>query len=265
MENSIKDRYKIGLALSGGGIKGLCHAGAIKALEEYGIKPDIISGVSAGAVVGALYADGYTPDEIGDFFKNVSFREMTRVHVHEGGFFKIDDFEKFLGKTLRAKTFEELAIPLRIVATNLDKGKSVTFTEGTIVDKIIASSSVPALFAPKVIDGNHYVDGGVFKNLPASTIREDCDTLIGINASPLVAEEYKISILNVALRSYRFMVKSNILHDREVCDIFIEPIDMGHYDTFSIDKSEEIFEVGYTSTKQILEKKLKMPSVESKI
>ncbi len=250
-------KYKIGLALSGGGIKGLCHAGALKALEEYGLKPDIISGVSAGSIVGALYADGYSPDEIGDFFKNVSFRQMTSIRVHDGGFFQIEEFEKFLFKTLRAKTFEELSIPFRVVATDLDKGKSVTFSQGTLIDKIIASSTVPVLFTPKVIDKVRYVDGGVFKNFPASTIRQDCDTLIGVIASPLVAQEYKLSIVSVAMRSYHFMVKSNIIPDKELCDILIEPIDMGNYDTFSIDKSQEIFEVGYSSTKAILKEKIK--------
>lgn len=246
------ENYKLGLALSGGGIKGLCHAGALKALEECGLKPDIISGVSAGSIVGALYADGYTPEEIGAFFKKVTFRQMTSIRVHDGGFFKIDEFENFLSKTLRAKTFEELAIPLKIVATDLDHGKSVTFCSGTLIDKIIASSTVPVLFTPKVIDGVRYVDGGVFKNFPASTIRQDCETLIGVNASPLVAPEYKLSIVNVAMRSYHFMVKANIFPDKELCDIVIEPTDMGNYDTFSIDKSQEIFEVGYISTLEIL-------------
>ncbi|MDR2835885.1 MAG: patatin-like phospholipase family protein [Bacteroidales bacterium] len=245
--------YKIGVALSGGGIKGLCHAGALKALEEYGIKPDIIAGVSAGAIVGALYADGYSPNEIGEFFKNISFRQMTKIKVLDSGFFSIDEFEKFLSKKLKAKTFEKLSIPLKIVATDLDKGKSVTFTHGSLIDKIIASSSMPILFMPKIIAGTHYVDGGVFKNFPVSTIREDCDTIIGINASPMVTSEYKLNIKNIAMRSYHFMEKANILHDKEICDILIEPTDMGHFDTFSLDKSQEIFEVGYSSTKAIIE------------
>ena len=76
-----KKPYKIGIALSGGGIKGLCHAGVLKALEEHAIKPDIISGVSAGSVVGALYADGYSPDEIAALFEDISFRQMTKLRI----------------------------------------------------------------------------------------------------------------------------------------------------------------------------------------
>ncbi len=248
--------YKIGIALSGGGIKGLCHAGVLKALEEQGIKPNIISGVSSGAVVGALYADGYSPDEIAHLFEDLSFRKLTKIQIPDGGFFKIDSFEKFLTKNLRARTFEELRIPLRIVATDLDKGRSVTFSTGNLIDPILASCSIPVLFSPKVIDGVHYVDGGVLKNFPVTTIRNDCERVIGINASPLVADEYKLSILNVATRSYSFMFKANIFYDKEICDLLIEPIDMGNYETFDIDKGREIYELGYKSTRQMLENKL---------
>jgi len=260
-----KKPYKIGIALSGGGIKGLCHAGVLKALEEHNIKPDIISGVSAGSVVGALYADGYSPDEIAALFEDISFRQMTKLRIPSGGFFKMDVFRHFISKKLRAKTFEELSIPLRVVATNLDNGQSVTFSTGHLVDPIIASCSVPVLFSPQIIDGVNYVDGGVLKNFPVSTIRNDCERVIGINASPLVAAEYKLSVLSVASRSYHFMFKANILHDIELCDLLIEPVDMGNYDTFDVNKGREIFELGYLSTKQLLTNKHDTKNVQSKI
>jgi NTE family protein len=253
--------YKIGIALSGGGIKGLCHAGVLKALEEHGITPNILSGVSAGAVVAVLYADGYSPDEIAKLFEDISFRRMTKIQIPDGGFFRIDAFHRFLAKNLRAKTFEELKIPLRVVATDLDKGRSIVFSTGKLLDPIIASCSVPVLFSPKMIDGVRYVDGGVFKNFPVSTIREECDKVIGINASPMVADDYKPTIMNVAARSYHFMFKANILHDKELCDFLIEPIDMGNYETFDVDKGREIFELGYRTTKQLLVNKLDIPVV----
>jgi len=249
--------YKIGIALSGGGIKGLCHAGVLKALEENNIKPNIISGVSAGAVVGALYADGYSPDEIATLFEDISFRQMTKLRIPDGGIFRIDAFEAFMSKNLRAKNFEDLKIPLRVVATNLDKGESHVFTKGTLLDAVVASCSVPVLFTPKKIDGINYVDGGVLKNFPVSTISDDCEKVIGINASPLVADEYKLSLLNVASRTYHFMFKANILHDKELCDLLIEPVDMGNYDTFDVNKAREIFELGYKSTKKLLASRAK--------
>ena len=159
--------------------------------------------------------------------------------------------------TLRAKTFEELKIPLRIVATDLDKGISKVFDNGKLLDPILASCSVPLLFRPRNIDHVNYVDGGVLKNFPVSTIRYDCEQVIGINASPMVADEYKLTLLNVASRTYHFMFKANILPDKEMCDVLIEPVDMGKYDTFDTDKAHEIYELGYSTTKELLKSGIK--------
>ena len=145
--------YKLGIALSGGGIKGLCHAGVLKALEEFGIKPDLLSGVSAGAVVAALYADGYTPDEIALLFEDITFRKMTRIQLPNGGLFSIKTFERFMSKTLRSKKFEDLSIPLHIVATDLDNGKSVEFSNGTLIHPQVAWCILPVLFFLKKIKG----------------------------------------------------------------------------------------------------------------
>ncbi len=251
----MEKKHKVGLALSGGGIRGLSHAGALQAMEEYGIKPDIISGVSAGAIVGALYSDGYKPREILEAFKNVSFLKMTRILVPEGGFFHLDAFEKYLGKLLKAKKFEDLSIPLRVVATNFDKGHSEVFEEGNLLKPIIASSSIPVLFVPKKIKNQHYVDGGLMKNFPVSTIREDCELLIGVNASPLTAPEFKMKIMDVALRTYHFMFQSNVLIDKALCDILIEPDHIYDYDLFETDKADEIYELGYTAAKKLLQEK----------
>lgn len=248
-----KRKYKTGIALSGGGIKGLCHAGVLKALEEHDIFPEIISGVSAGAVVGAFYADGFSPDEIAALFEDISFRKMTNIQIPEGGFFRIDAFENFLKKTLRTKKIEDLKIPLKIVATDLDKGRSVIFSKGNLVDALIASSTIPILFSPKKINGTHFVDGGVLKNFPVSVIRDECEKIIGINASPMVADNYKLNVLNVAARIYHFMFKANIIADKELCDLLIEPVDMANYDTFDVEKGREIYELGYRSGREILD------------
>ncbi|MDR1878581.1 MAG: patatin-like phospholipase family protein [Bacteroidales bacterium] len=245
-------RYKTGLALSGGGIKGLCHAGAIKALEEYDVKPDIISGVSAGAIVGAFYADGYSPDEIDAVFSNMSFLQYAKIQFPTDGFFHIDAFREFLRKKLRAKTFEELSIPLRIVATDFDHGQTCVFEKGNLIDPIIASSSLPILFKPTVIDGVNYVDGGVLKNFPVGTIYPDCQYIIGVNASPLITKEYTKSLRSIVARTYHFMSKANILQDKALCDVLIEPEDMMNYEIFDVEKSHEIFQHGYVSAKEML-------------
>ncbi|MGC3978710.1 MAG: patatin-like phospholipase family protein [Paludibacteraceae bacterium] len=191
-------------------------------------------------------------NEIASFFEGMEFRKMAQPHIPDGGFFKMNNFEKFMEKKLRARTFEELKIPLRVVATNLDKGKSVVFSKGKLIPPIIGSASVPVLFSPRIIDGDHFVDGGVFQNFPVSTIRKECEKVIGINASPLVVPNTKMNVVNVAQRSYHFMFKANILHDKELCDILIEPTDVANYEMFDTQKSRDIFELGYNTAKKIL-------------
>ena len=251
-EEGIPKKYRLGIALSGGGIKGLCHAGVLKALEEEGIKPDVISGVSAGAIVGALYADVCSPDDIVKLFETVEFRKMTKLRVPNEGFFTTEPFDRFLGSVMKARVFADLKLPLRVVATNLEQNESVVFSEGNLLQAVMASANFPILFSPRLINGEHYVDGGVLKNFPVSTIRDDCDIIIGVNASPLVPEKYKKSILSVALCTYNLMFKANSIPDKALCDYLIEPVDVGNYETFEIDKSREIFELGYNTAKELI-------------
>ncbi len=247
-----KNKYSVGIALSGGGVKGLCHVGCLQALEEYGVKPDILSGVSAGAIVAAFYADGYTPREICQLFTDVNFRDWTSFTIPRIGFFSIDPFIAFLDKNLRTKRIEDLPIPIRIVATNLDEGISQVFTQGNLVECVAASCAVPVLFQPRIIDDTHYVDGGVLMNFPARVIRHECEHLIGINASPMIANNYRKTVLGIAQRSYHFMFKANIIPDKAQCDYLIEPPSMENYDTFDTEKANEIFEIGYQYTKDYM-------------
>ena len=248
-------KYKIGLALSGGGAKGFAHIGAIKALEELGIKPDIISGTSAGSVVGALYASGLTPDEILDLFVDKDFGDFTEFAILSGGVFKPSKFISFLKKHLKISTFEELKIPLRVVATDLDNGKSVSFKSGSLAERVMASCCVHVVFSPIEIDGIHYVDGGLFKNFPVSTIRDECDFIIGINVSPIISLEYKKSIVHVAERSYQFVFKANTVEDKRLCDILVEIDEALQYNTFDLKNVKEIYDIGYTSVKEAFDER----------
>lgn len=257
----IQKKYNIGLALSGGGVKGFAHAGALLAMEEHGIRPDVISGTSAGSVVAVLYSAGYKPREINEIFKEQgSFRNFASIVIPSAGLFNPDKFMHFLRKKLEAKihdivNLESLPIPVKIVASDLDNGKSVVFSKGEIVPRVMASANVPIVFVPTVIDGVHYVDGGVFKNFPVSVIRRDCRRVIGINVSPLVASEYKQTILDIALRSYEFMFRANTMLDRKKCDVLVEVGDALKYGTFDLNKVDDIFELGYDAMNKMLKKK----------
>ena len=172
-EIPVAPQYKLGLALSGGSIKGFAHLGVLKYLDEVGLSPDIIAGTSAGSIMGAFYASGYAPDEILEIFSNTGFMQMTRLTTSGGGLFSTTNFFRLLKNNLRYRRLEDLPLPMRIVATDLSAGEQHVFTEGPLARIILASSSVPILFCPVEIGGRDYVDGGLFRNFPVTVIRED--------------------------------------------------------------------------------------------
>lgn len=244
--------HTYGLALSGGGARGFAHIGVLKALEEFGIKPSIIAGVSAGSVVACMYAAGLTSEDIMNAFSDKKFGDLAELSVPKDGFFKMDKFRAFLRKYIPVKNIEELQIPTLVCATDIDHCCYETFSEGAIDEHVAASCSIPIIFRPIKINGTLYVDGGVLKNLPASIIRDRCDTLIGVNVSPLVTEKFKPSIINIAHRSYKLMSRNNTIADMKMCDILIQPKDIASHKVFSIKAMWDIAKKGYEETMSIL-------------
>ncbi len=247
-----KKEYELGLVLSGGGVRGIAHAGILKFFDESDIKPNIISGVSAGGIIGALYADGYKPEEIKEIFKQIGFRNFTTIQRPKTGLFSLKKFESFLKGILRAKYFEDLKIPLRIVATDFDRGKVKVFKSGKLLETLIASASVPVLFSPKKINGTNYVDGGVLKNIPASVLRDDCEKLISVNVSPRSPKSNIDSILETGIRAYHYMHIGNNMYDKEISDLLIEPSGLEGFEMLKTDKIDEIFTIGYDEAKEII-------------
>ena len=247
-------KYKLGLALSGGGAKGFAHIGVLKAMDEQGLHPDIIAGTSAGAFAGVLYADGNSPDEIMSFFKKKSFKEFAELTIPHTGIIKTDRFKRFLKTHLKAKTFEDLQIPMKIIATDLANGTSVVFDKGPLIPAVIASCAFPIIFTPALINEVYYVDGGLFKNFPVTPIRFDCETVIGVNVAPLTKQEYKNSLLYIAERSFHYMSVSNSFADRKLCDILIETNALSKYAMFTLDHTQEIANIGYEAAQKEFEK-----------
>lgn len=245
--------YKLGLALSGGGAKGFAHIGVFKLLEECGLMPDVIVGTSVGALMGALFADGYTADEIKELFSGREFSEFAQLQLPKSGLFDSKRFRHFLRRHLRAKTFEELKTPLIVMATDLDNGESHEFRSGPIVEAVTASCSIPIIFSPVVINGVHYVDGGLFHNFPVSIIRDLCERVIGVNVSPLISQKYKQTIFHIAERSYHYMFRANTIEDREMCDVLIEAEEFGMYKTFDLENVDQISKIGYSAAVRAFE------------
>lgn len=246
-------KYKTGISLSGGGVRGFAHLGILKALNEKGIYPDIISGTSAGALAGIFYADGYSPQESYDIFYQNSIFKFTEVGIPKKGFLSIEKVSKILKKHIKAKTFEELEKPLFVAASNLNDGKVEYFSTGSIIDKVVASASIPVLFKPQYINNKTFVDGGVFDNLPIEPIKDKCERLIGSHVNPVGRQDKLESILQIAERTFHLAVGSTLSEKAKKCDLFIEPEELRNYGILSLSKGQEIFDIGYNSTLKLLE------------
>lgn len=248
----IEKKYNLGISLSGGGAKGFAHLGVLQALNEHNLFPEIISGTSAGAFAGVLYADGNSPEECINLFKKKKFGRFAKLTVPGGGFFNTTPFNDFLKHHLKAKTFEDLKVDLHVVTTNIEDGKIKVFNSGSLIEPVVASCAVPIVFKPVQIDNKHYVDGGLVKKFPVSIIRKKCEKIIGVNVSPAVASEYKNSINYVAERSFSSISNSNVYSDSKLCDYLLESEKLSKYAMFDLKHIEEIFELGYEITQQFL-------------
>lgn len=245
--------YRLGIALSGGGARGFAHAGALLAIEEAGLTPDAVAGVSAGSVIAVLYAAGVKPLQMANLFARASFGKFTEIHFGHGGLFKIDRFRDFILRALGGKkNIEDLNIATFIGATDLDHGCPAVFDRGEIGPRMIASCSIPIVFTPIEIDGVHYVDGGVLRNHPAWILRDKCDMLIGINVSPLRKGRNFNSLPDVAMRTYNLMAKANQTIDMNLCDVSVEISDLANVKVFDLKHIKEIFIKGYRATRKAL-------------
>jgi NTE family protein len=247
-----KYEYKIGLVLSGGGARGFAHLGVIEALNEAGIFPDVICGTSAGAIAGVLYADGYSPREILKMTISNSRLHYIRPTVQKDGLLQITGLIRILAKNLRAKRFEELKIPLFVTATDLNNGRVDYFSSGELLNPVIASASIPVLFKPVVIDGKHYVDGGVLDNLPIKPIENKCRFIIGSFVNPTGYQENVQNLINIAERTFLLSMSKEVIEKSKRFNLFIAPLELSNYKILDPEKAEELFMVGYRATKDKL-------------
>ncbi|WP_298391852.1 patatin-like phospholipase family protein [Flavobacterium sp.] len=248
----------IGLALSGGGSKGLAHAGVLKFLDELNIKPSQIAGSSAGAIVGALYSWGKTPEEILSFFKSIYFFHWKHFTLKKAGIIDSESFIKYFEEIFKDHKMCDLNIPMQITATDMVKGKLKIFNNSTrIVDAVLASSAVPGVISPYEVYGNLYSDGGILNHFPTDILHGRCDTIIGVYVSPIQKIEAKDlnSIKSVTTRAFDLLSANSNFQKFNHCDWVIEPEELVHFSTFETSKikMDAIFEIGYQAAKKSFE------------
>ncbi|MEZ4809645.1 MAG: patatin-like phospholipase family protein [Allomuricauda sp.] len=268
---------KVGLVLSGGGAKGLAHIGAIKVIEEAGIKVDYIGGTSMGAIVGALYASGYSAQELDSIFRVTDFAGMIQDNVPRGAktFYEKDDSERYalslpftdfnvsfpqaisggqniynelvrlLFHVKDVHDFKKLPIPFLCIATNVETGEEVLLDGGYLPEAIMASGTFPSLFEPSEIDDQILIDGGVVNNYPIDQIRElGADVIIGVDVQhSLSTRESLASATEILLQINNYRTVNDMKKKAEKTDIYIRP-DIDEFSVIDFDRSKEIVASG---------------------
>ncbi|KXS48517.1 MAG: NTE family protein [Halanaerobium sp. 4-GBenrich] len=242
---------KIGIALSGGGVKGFAHLGVLKALEEKGIEADVLAGVSAGAIVGSFIAAGKKPSEVMKLINESDFFDFAKLSLPNRGIFTLDNMTENLKKSLGIKSFEELKIPFYVGAANIERARMEYFDKGDLIKIIQASASIPVLFSPVEINGELYVDGGLFENLPVNPLLDKCDILIAVNVMPVNLNGKLDSITDIAVRTFQLKTIVNAEELKAKADIFIEPTGIEKYNILNTKYSQELYDLGYNYCKNL--------------
>lgn len=203
---------RVGLALGGGGARGLCHVEFLQVMDELEITPAVVSGTSIGSIIGAFYAAGLSGRQIKDLYGKIGLRQMTKMLdfslLSSSGLVKGEGVIDFLEEHLPVRWFEDLAIPLKIVATDYWNRKEIVMESGEIIPAIRASISIPGIFEPVKLNNTVMIDGGASNPLPMSIIRDECDVLIAIDVSGISQPPKKNpvpSIFNAIMGSFQIM------------------------------------------------------------
>ncbi|MFK3771274.1 patatin-like phospholipase family protein [Pseudomonas sp. NPDC089406] len=280
-------RPKVGLVLSGGAARGLAHIGVLKALEQQGVRIDAIAGTSMGAVIGGLYASGYSVEELEKLAttldwqqalsdapprKDVPFRRKQDDRdflVKQKLSFRDDGslglplgviqgqnlsllLESKLAHTADIRDFDKLPIPFRAVATDIANGEKVVFRRGHLPQVVRASMSIPAVFAPVELDGRLLVDGGMTDNIPLDVVRDmgvDIAIVVDIG-TPLRNRKQLATVVDVLNQSITLMTRRNSeeqLASLHRDDILVQP-PLASFGVTDFGRAQDMIDAGYRAT-----------------
>jgi NTE family protein len=269
----LKSAKKLGIAFGGGGARGIAHVGVLKVLNEVNIKPEFISGTSFGAIVGGLYCNGYSWEEIFEIIQKTKWHQVIDFSL-KGGIIKGKAFHKVLATHL-PDTFADLKYPLSVIATNIHTGTEVIISKGNLPAAIRASSCFPGVFEPVEFEKMKLIDGGVVNNVPVSALHSyavDRSIAINVNMAKydtiLTSRKRKNRKLFSKIRQKRkkpsptdVIFKTLDLLQNQLCDINLAvskpdlyiDINLKDINMFEFDKSEDIFKIGEARTRELLD------------
>lgn len=238
---------KIGLVLSGGGIRGMAHIGLLKAMQERGLEASEIAGTSVGALIGALYANGNSIAEMLQFFKETPLFQYGFLTIRKPGLIDTAKYAGVFRNYFKEDSFESLSKPLYVVATDLLNGKEKVFNQGQLILPLLASAALTPVFSPVELGNILYADGGIMNNFPKEYLDEKCDVLIGSNVSINSGLEKKDlrNSLQLMGRITGLMIYASCRAKINQCDVLIEAQELeriGMLDKKEIDKA---YTIGY--------------------
>lgn len=247
----------IGLVLSGGGVKGVAHVGIIKALLERDIYPDIVSGASAGAIVGALYANGISPSDMLLFFKETPLLKYSYLTINKPGLFDTDKYLISFEKYFPINKFEALEKQLYVVATNLQTGKPQFFHNGELLNKVLASAALPPVFSPVNINGQLHADGGIMNNFPIEPLIEPSEFIIGSYTSSFkeVNKGLLKNSLQLSQRANLLMLHSNVKEKLHLPDLLFTPKSLETIGVLDKKGLEKAYNIGFSYASRLLDER----------
>ena len=248
-ENSFhKLKFKLGLALSGGGPRGFAHIGVLKAFEEEGIKFDCVAGTSVGSLIGAMYCADVTCEEMIEVAKQIKQKELLgRLVIHSDS----ANIARIANRLLADKTFKQLSVPFSAVAVDISDGQEVVLNKGSVAKAVSASCAVPALFKPVEIDDMVLVDGGLLNNMPADVCRSmGAEMVISVDLNHNRGSGTKSKKLKDTLvATWNITTKSTMYKGIHNSDLVIEP-ELGEYKNTSLKHIDEMVAEGYRAAKE---------------
>ena len=217
-------KLRIGLALGGGAAKGFAHIGVIKMLEANGLKPDVVSGTSAGSVVGALYASGLDPYALQQRAVALDEASIRDVSLFSGGIIKGQALQDYVNRTIGNRPFERMRVPFAAVSTKLATGERTIFIRGNVGQAVRASCSIPGVFEPAKIGDALYVDGGVVSPVPVDAARElGADFVIAVDISTRITGKTPDNLLGVVNQTITIMGQKLGEQELTRADVVIRP------------------------------------------
>jgi len=242
---------EIGLVLSGGGVRAIAHIGFIQVLLENNIIPTKVSGTSAGALVSALYAAGFSPKEMLSFFEQTPLLKLSLYALNKPGIMDSDKYALFFEKFFPNNSFESLKFPLTVAATNLIEGKLDFFNSGELIKPLIASSAIPPIFSPIEVNGKLYSDGGVLNNFPVEPLIA-CDKIIGSFVNPITSiEKSEINTsLKLMYRVYHIGMDTSNLKKFNLCNYVFAPTKLNEIGALDSNAIQKAYDLGYQLAKK---------------